>query len=79
LQKSVQSIENKRPAVEKERQESSRARNRLEGKKIEEVEDVKEFRKGKMCKADDVETKVRRTFTSYDRSVCRNCQYVSGF
>jgi len=40
-EKSAQSIENKGREVEKERQESSRVRKRLEGKEIEDVEEVK--------------------------------------
>ena len=45
-EKSAQSIENKGRELEKERQESSRVRKRLEGKEIEEVELMKEFTRG---------------------------------
>jgi len=41
--KRLQGIENKRQGFEKERQESSRGGKALEGKGIEEVEEVKEF------------------------------------
>ena len=44
--KSPQSIENKGRELGKERQESSRVRKRLEGKEIEEVEEVKGFGQG---------------------------------
>jgi len=45
-EKSAQSIENKGRELEKERQESSRVRKRLQGKGIEEVEEVKGFGRG---------------------------------
>ena len=41
--KSLQDIENKGRELGKERQERSRVRKRLEGKEIEEVEEVKGF------------------------------------
>src|SRR5258708_15732907 len=44
-EKSAQSVENKGREVGKERQESSRVRKRLEGKEIEEVELMKEFKR----------------------------------
>ncbi len=75
-EKSAQSIENKGREVEKQRQESSRVRKRLEGKEIEEVEEVKEFKKGVMLGQGAGETRVRRAFTSYDRTDCRSCQYI---
>jgi hypothetical protein len=77
--KSVQSIENKERALEKERQESSRVRNRKEGKEIEEAEKVEEFGKRGAVEADDGETKVRRVFTNYHTTDYRNCQDISGF
>jgi hypothetical protein len=74
--KRLQSIENKRQEPEKERQESSRGGKRLDRKEMEEVEEVKE--NGRGLTADEVasETKVRRTFTGYDRTDCRSCQYI---
>jgi hypothetical protein len=47
LKKSLQSIENKGRELGKERQESLRGGKRLEGKEIEEAEEVKEF--GREC------------------------------
>ena len=77
-EKSAQSIENKGREVEKERQESSRVRKRLEGKGIEEVELMKGFKRGALLGRDAGETKVRRVFTSYDRTDYRSCQYING-
>jgi len=48
----------------------------MEGKEIEEVEQLKELRTGRRCKAGDGETMVRRTFTSNDTKDYRNCQYL---
>jgi hypothetical protein len=48
----------------------------LEGKEIEEIEEEKDLRIGGKCEADDSGTKVRRTFTRYDRPDYRNCQYI---
>ncbi len=75
-EKSAQSIENKGREVGKERQESSRVRKRLEVKEIGEVEEVKEFKRGVLLGRGAGETKVRRVFTSYDRTDYRSCQYL---
>ncbi len=75
-EKSVQSIENKGREVEKERQESSRVCKRLEGKEIEEVEVTKECRRRVTLGPGDGRTKLRRVFTSYDRTDCLSCQYL---
>jgi hypothetical protein len=60
----VQSIENKGREVEKERQESSRVRKRLEGKEIEEAEEMKELKRGELLGPGTAETKLKRVFTS---------------
>jgi hypothetical protein len=73
LEKSAQSIENKGRELEKERQESSRVRKRLEGKEIEEVEEGKAFRREVLLGWGAVETMVRRVFTSHDRVDCLSC------
>ena len=76
-EKSAQSIENKGREVRKERQESSRVRKGLEGKEIEEVEVMKELRRGVFLRRGAGETMVRRVFTSYDRTDYRSCQYLN--
>jgi hypothetical protein len=75
-EKSAQSIENKGREVEKERQESSRVRKGLEGKGIEEVGEVREFRIRRLLGRGAGETMVWRVFTSYDRADYRSCQYL---
>jgi hypothetical protein len=75
-EKSPQSIENKGREVGKERQESSRVRKRLEGKEIEEVEERKEVGKEVLLGRGAGETKLRRVFTSDDRTDCRSCQSI---
>ena len=65
-EKSAQSIDNKGWEVEKERQESSRVRKRLEGKEIEEVELMKEFTRGAWLRWGAGETMAKRVFTSDD-------------
>jgi hypothetical protein len=65
-EKSVQSIENKGRKVGKERQESSRVRKRLEGKEIEEVELMKEFKRGAWLGCGAGETMAKRVCTSDD-------------
>ena len=77
FEKSAQSIENKGREVEKERQESSRVRKRLEGKEIEEVELMKEFTRGAWLAWGAGETMAKRVFTSDDRADCRSCQYLN--
>src|SRR5260370_3320447 len=74
---SAQSIENKGREVEKERQESSRVRKRLEGKEIEEIEVVKEFRRAVLVGRGAGETMVRQVFTSDARTDYRSCQYLN--
>ncbi len=53
-------------------------RKGLEGKEIEEVEEVKEFGRGALLGRGAGETRVRRLFTSYDRTDYRSCQYING-
>src|SRR5712691_8640181 len=74
--KSAQSIENKGREGGKERQESSRVRKRLEGKEIEEVEERKEVGEEVLLGRGVGETKLRRVFTSDDRTDCRSCQFI---
>ncbi len=76
-EKSPQSIENKGRELGKERQESSRVRKRLEGKEIEEVEVLKELRRGVLLGLGAGKTKLRRVFTRYDRTDYRSCQYLN--
>src|SRR5712692_1444500 len=76
-EKSPQSMENKGREVGKERQESSRVRKRLEGKEIEEVELMKEFKRGALLGWGAGETMGRRVFTSDDRTDYRSCQYLN--
>ncbi len=76
-EKSAQSIENKGREVGKKRQESSRVRKRLEGKEIEEVELMKEFKRGAWLGRGAGKTKLRRVFTSDARTDYRNCQYLN--
>ena len=75
-EKSLQSIEKKGRGREKERQESSRVRKRLEGKGIEEVEEVKKLGTEVMVEGDGGETMVWRVFTSYDTKNYRSCQDI---
>jgi hypothetical protein len=75
LQKSLQVIESKGGALRKKRQESSRVRKRSERKEIEEAEEIKELERGVPLGRGEGETKIRRVFTSYDRTDCRSCQY----
>jgi len=75
-EKSLQSIENKGRGREKERQERSRVRKRLEGRGIEEVEEVKKLGTEVMLEGDGGETMVWRVFTSYDTKNYRNCQGI---
>jgi hypothetical protein len=76
LQKSLQSIENKGRELGKERQESSRGGKRLEGKEIEEAEEVKEFGRGVFLGRDGGGTMLRRVFTSDGRADYLSCQYI---
>jgi hypothetical protein len=76
LKKRLQPIENKGEGLEKERQESLRGGKRLEGKEIEEVEEVKGFRTGRKCEAREAETKAWRVLTRHDTKNYRNCQYI---
>jgi hypothetical protein len=46
----------------------------LEGKEIEEVEEVKKLRRGALLGRGAGETRARRVFTSYDRADYRSCQ-----
>ncbi len=75
-EKSAQSIENKGREVEKERQERSRVRKRLEVREIEEGEEVKEFGSGALLRRGADETKLGRVFTTYDRIDYRSGQYI---
>ncbi len=63
-EKSLQGIENKGRGREKERQESSRVRKRLEGRGIEEVAEVKKLGTEAMLEWNGGETMVWRVFTS---------------
>ena len=53
-------------------------RKGLEEKEIEETEEVKEFGRGVLLGRGAGETRVRRVFTSYDRTGYRSCQYING-
>jgi hypothetical protein len=75
-EKSAQSIENKGREVGKKQQESSSVRKRLEGKEIEEVELMKEFKRGALLGWGAGETISRRVFTSDDTIDYRSCQYL---
>ena len=75
-EKSLQSVENKGRECEKERQESSRVRKQLEGKGIEEVEEVKELGTEVVVEGDGGETIVWRVFTGYDTKNYRSCQDI---
>jgi hypothetical protein len=75
-EKSLQSLENKGRGREKERQESSRVRKGLEGKGIEEVEEVKKLGTEVTLEGDGGETMVWRLFTDYDTKNYRSCQDI---
>jgi hypothetical protein len=64
LSKSAQSIENKGRQGRKKLQESSRVRKRLVGKKIEEIEELKERGRGVNLVWGACGRIVRRVFTS---------------
>jgi hypothetical protein len=74
--KSLQSIENKGREFGKERQESSRGGKILQGKEIEEAEQVSELGRG--CCWGEVPVKgwPGRVFTSDDRTDYLSCQYI---
>ena len=76
LSKSAQSIENKGREAGKKLQESSRVRKRLVRKEIVEIGKTECARRGVRLEGIGGETKVRRSFTTYDRTDCRNCQYI---
>jgi hypothetical protein len=48
----------------------------VEGKEIEEVEEVKVLRGRGMAGAGDDKTKAKRVFTGHDTKDYRNCQYI---
>jgi hypothetical protein len=63
LKKRLQSIENKGRGLWKKSPENSRGGKRLKGKEIEEVEEVKECRRGVLLERGAGETMIKRAFT----------------
>ena len=75
-EKRLQGIENKGKRNEKERQENSRGGKALQGKEIEEGEEVKGCARGVLLWEGAGETEVRRVFTGHDRADYLSCQYI---